>query len=77
MTSTQIIEVVASGTLEKIEHWEELLRQARIECEVRTSFDDRNPATRNFAELWVNRNQADRARSIICRDPLADRSLLW
>ena len=77
MTSTQIIEVVASGILEKIDHWEELLRHARIECEVRTSFDDRNPATRNFAELWVDRDQADRARSIIRHDPFADSSLLW
>lgn len=77
MLSIQIIEVVASGTIDKIEHWSALLRKAKIPFEVRRSFDEHRPTRRNHAELWVDRDHAASARSIICRDPVADGSMLW
>jgi hypothetical protein len=77
MLSTHIIEVVASGTRERIEYWAELLRKGGISFEVRGSFDDHRSTRRNYAELWVDRDHAAAARSIICRDPVADGSMLW
>jgi hypothetical protein len=77
MTSTQIVEVVASGSLERVEHWGELLRKAKIQFEMRRSFDEHRPTRRNYAELWVERDKVERARSIIRGAGDAGETLLW
>ena len=72
-----VVEVVASGTLNQIKRWCELLRKAKIQFEVRSFCDDHKPTRRNHAELWVEQHDADRARSAIRNDDAADRSLMW
>ena len=77
MTSTQTVEVVATGTLAQTERWGELLRKAKVQFEVRRFCDEHRPARRNHAELWVDRYDVDRARSAIRGAADADDSLLW
>jgi len=57
--------VVASGTLDKIELWSALLRNAKIPFEVRQLKDDHMPTRSKNADLKVNQNAVDRVRSII------------
>jgi hypothetical protein len=72
-----ISEVVATGTFAQVERWTELLRQARIQYEVRWSCDEHRPQRHERAELWVDHYEIERARSAIRGARDADSSLLW
>jgi len=77
MTSTPVVEVVASGTVARVERWGELLHELEIEFEIRRVCEEKGPVRSRHAELWVDRDNVDRARSIMCRDTKSDASLLW
>ena len=68
--------LVASGTRDRVEQWSVLLRKARIHFEVRQFDDEHLPTRRKHVELWVEANQANRARTVI-RETESDESLLW
>jgi len=69
--------VVASSNRTQVQRWAELLRQDRIQFEVRQFNDEHLPTRSKHAELWVDQDQVNRARSIIRRADDADESLLW
>jgi hypothetical protein len=69
--------VVASGTLDKVEQWTALLRNARIPFEVRKHIGENLPTREKHAELWVNQGMIDRVRSVIRAAHDVDKSLLW
>ena len=76
MTSTQIVEVVASGAVEEVHRCGDLLRKAKIAFELRQPCEDGSESHRH-AELWVDRATTDRARSIIRGHAKTDGSLMW
>lgn len=59
---------VASGTREQVEHWSELLRNAKVRFETRYG---------SQIELWVEGQKADRARTLIRGEVGANVELLW
>ena len=69
--------VVASSSRDKVQCWAELLRRGGMHFEVRQFSDDHLPTRIKHAELWVDEDKADRARSVIRRAQDADESLLW
>ena len=73
----EALEIVASGTLDQIKHWCELLRKAKIRFEVRRFRDEHRPSRSDHAELWVKLHAVNRARSAIHNDEAADRSFMW
>lgn len=69
--------VIASGSRETMQHWGSILRKAKIPCEVLGYRDDHLPTRTKHAELWVEENLVDRARSAIRGAEDADESLFW
>jgi hypothetical protein len=68
---------IASGARDLVDHWGQLLRKARISFELRWSCEEARPTGSSQTELWVIKDKADGARSIIRGEAGADESLLW
>lgn len=69
--------VVASGNSARIRHWSDSLRAASIRFAI-AGCEDRIDATPlDYAELWVEQDDVDEARSTIRSATAGDRSLLW
>ena len=64
--------LVASDTLDKVEQWSALLRNASIPFEVRRLRDNHMPTSSKNADLNVNPDSVDRVRSIIREADEAD-----
>jgi hypothetical protein len=52
---------VASGTAARVYNWSRLLAHAAVPCSVA-----RPCGSRDYAELWVDLDDVDRARAVLC-----------
>jgi hypothetical protein len=68
---------VASGTSLRVKLWSGVLRTASIKYMVAQSSGQDRPVRNGHAELWVERDDADEARSAILAIADTDGTLMW
>lgn len=74
-TDFAAMEAVASGTAAQVERWVRSLRSAAIPFALTTPYCQGDSGRPGRTEVWVRREDADEARSVI-RDG-RDASLMW
>jgi cellulase/cellobiase CelA1 len=68
---------VASGRSAAVKRWSQALRRTSIQFAVANCFYPDTSAPTDHAEIWVEKDDADEARSVIRNGSEEDKSLIW
>ena len=69
--------VVASGTSEQITRWSVALRKRKIQFAVTSSVHEDGVPQPNYLEIWVEQDDADKARTVLIQAERGQAQMLW
>lgn len=68
---------IASGTAIQVDGWAAILRAAKIQFAIATSTQRPTKDAPNHVELWTQKKDADRARTLLRESTPANGPFLW
>ena len=69
--------MVASGNSEMVTRWSTALRKRKIQFAVTSSVHEDGVPKPNYLEIWVEQEDADKARTVLIQAERGQVQLLW